>query len=183
MSKLLSLNLSFKTLFIIFLVIFGLQSVSASDRVLIYADTTLPQVFLIGEFESEYEAAIEEYSTLLLTACEMDMELAYSKWVSMLEEIEIASENYGLDLKGVKIWLNVFWEPNGSISHLAYYLKPISRNVDLEELESFFVEFIQSYRFPLGPGEKFSHFGTASFPVFAKIMQPDKTQGNVTNGQ
>ena len=165
-------------------ILFGLlvQGISATERVLIEADTTLPKVFLIGEHEVAYEAVIEEHSTLLFSACDMDMELAYSKWVSMLEEMELASESYGLDLKGLKIWLNVFWEKDGRISHLAYYLKPISRNIELEKLEQFFSEFIATYRFPLVADQKYSHYGTASFPVFAKVLS-NGSQGNITNGQ
>ena len=164
---------------------FGLivQGVSANEMFLIEADTSLPRVFLIGEHEDAYESAIAEHATLLFSACEMDMELAYSKWVSMLEEMELASESYGLDLKGLKIWLNVFWEKDGSISHLAYYLKPISRNIEVEKLEEFFTEFIATYRFPLVADEKYSHYGTASFPVFAKVLPSSGSQGNITNGQ
>lgn len=160
-----------------------LTMANASEIYKIEADTVLPKVFLIGEFEAEYEALIQRHPTLLFSACEMDMELAYSKWVSMLEEIELASEDFGLDLKGVKIWLNVFWEKDGSISNLAYFLKPVSRNVDLEELDLFFADFIASYRFPMIYDKKYSHYGTASFPVFAKVIQEDTSQGKVTKGQ
>lgn len=148
------------------------------------ADTILPTVFLIGEFENQYAEAIQSYETLLLTACENDMDEAYSKWVSMLEEMEAYSEEINFDLKGLKVWFNIFWEPNGNISHLAYYLKPVSKNIDLEELNAFFKSFINNYRFPLVFDKKYSHYGTASFPVFARIIQPaSDDQGELSKGQ
>jgi len=147
-------------------------------------DTLLPPVFLIGEFETQYTEAIQVYETLLLSACDNDMDEAYSKWVSMLEEMEAYSEEIDFDLKGLKVWFNIFWEPNGQISHLAYYLKPVSKNLDLEELNAFFKSFIKNYRFPLVYNKKYSHYGTASFPVFARIMQTAPAdQKDLSNGQ
>lgn len=163
---------------ILFILIGGFSQLSAfsSDANLIHGDTLLPPVFLIGEYETQYSEAIEAYETLLLTVCENDMVEAYSKWVSMLEEMEAYSEEVDFDLKGLKVWFTVFWEPNGTISHLAYYLKTVSKNMDHEELNAFFKSFISNYRFPLVHSERYSHHGTASFPVFARVLE--KTPSN-----
>ena len=173
---------------LLFILIGGFTQLSAIDSVtnyeLLKADTTLPTVFLIGEYETQYTEAIQSYETLLITACENDMELAYSKWVSMLEEMEAYSDEIDYDLKGLKVWINIFWEPDGTISHLGYYLKTVSKNIDVEELSAFFKSFINNYRFPMAYDKKYSHFGTASFPVFARIMEKaPEGQGELSKGQ
>ncbi len=129
-------------------------------------DTILPPVFLIGEFENQYNELIVDYETLLFTVCDFDMDAAFSKWQSMLRGIDTFAERNDVDLDGVKIWLNVFMEPGGEISHLAYYLKPMSKNIDDAILKALFKEFIKDYRFPLLAKSTYSHYGTASFPVF-----------------
>lgn len=171
---------------ILFLIIGSFTQLSAytSQPATIQVDTILPTVFLIGEYENQYFEAIQDYETLLLTACENDMDEAYSKWVSMLEEMEAYSNEINFDLKGLKVWFNIFWEPNGTISHLAYYLKPVSKNLDTAELNAFFKSFINNYRFPLIHDKRYSHYGTASFPVFARVMDKGPgAQGELSKGQ
>lgn len=128
-------------------------------------DTILPPVFLIGEYENQYNELINEYETLLFTVCNFDMDAAFSKWQSMLKEMNAFAVANDVSLDGVKVWLNVFFEANGEISHLAYYLKPMSINIDDSEINALFKEFIKTYRFPLLSKTNYSHYGTASFPV------------------
>ncbi len=147
-------------------------------------DTILPPVFLIGEYENQYNDIIEDYSTLLFAVCEYDMDVAFSKWQSMLKEMNGFAERNDMDLDGVKVWLNVFMEPNGEISHLGYYLKPMSKNIDTAELNAFFKEFIKDYRFPLLSKSTYSHYGTASFPVYPiRSSTPPSGSGQLSTGQ
>lgn len=143
------------------------------------ADTLAPKVFMIGEHERQYEHLMGEYSMLLLTACDNDMNFAFNKWQGMLAAMESHAESIDYDLKGVKLWLNVFWEEGGGIKHIAYYLKPTSRNVDTEKLTMFFISFVNNYTFPLMVGENFSHYGMAAFPTFYKkeIEEPARSEG------
>ncbi len=152
-----------------------LQAASISPKpLLIQADTILPKVFLIGDYESQYEQALIEHETLLLTACEFSMDLAYDKWMSMLREMEAYANDINFDLKGTKLWLNVFWEKDGTLKHVAYYLKPISRNIDTAELSAFFSSFMNNYTFPLVTDKRYSHYGSASFPLFPVRIEEDK---------
>ena len=168
------------------LVFMSIQSLMAMDNATLRmdSDTILPPVFLIGEYENQYNELIEDYETLLFTVCEFDMDVAFSKWQSMLKEMNSFAERNGVDLDGVKVWLNVFMEPSGEISHLAYYLKPMSKNIDAAELNAFFKEFIKDYRFPLLSKTTYSHYGTASFPVFPirKKSEPSGS-GQLSTGQ
>lgn len=133
-----------------------------------YADLELPKVFLIGEYIEEFDLASAEYKLQLLEACEQDMHRAYFKWLSMLQEMENYADALEFDIKGVKMWIKVFWSPEGDIDHIAYYLKPNSKNVNVDELTAFFSSFIKQYKFPLTTDAKFSNYGSASFPVVSK---------------
>jgi len=126
----------------------------------------LPAIFQIGEFEDQFEALSFEYETSLLSACDDNMDLAFTKWQSLLKAMEEFGDLNGVDLKGVKMWINVFWDENGKIDHIAYFLKPQSKNVEQKYISALFLEFSKTYQMPLTYPGKFSHHGIASFPVF-----------------
>ncbi len=130
----------------------------------------LPVVFIIGEHEAEFNSLSLEHETLLLTACNDDMDFAYDKWLAMLKEMEAYSNIKNFDLKGVKMWINIFWEKDGTISNIAYYLKPQSRNIDTRYLTAFLTQFAREHRFSLVYDEKYSHYGTANFPVLPRRL-------------
>ncbi len=131
-------------------------------------EVNLPKVFLIGDFADEFEEVSKEYKTQLLEVCEYDMSRAYFKWLVMLQEMEDMAESIDFDIKGVKMWLKVFWNEDGTIAHLAYFLKPRSRNINKDELTAFLYTFVDQYSFPLEAEQKFSHYGNASFPVVGR---------------
>lgn len=135
-----------------------------------YQGSQLPKVFLIGEYSEEFEAMSAEYKENLMGICEYDMELAYKKWVSMLQEMETYADRIKYDIKGVKIWLKVFIEPDGTVKHIAYYLKPRSRNVDVEELTAFLSSFMSNYKFPLVGKSRYTHYGSAAFPTIPQAV-------------
>lgn len=149
------------------LLCFGFASASTSTGMMMKPDTILPKSFLLGDHEKQFEKLTMQYETLLLTATDNNMNLAFEKWVEMITEMEEYSESIGYDLKGVKMWMNIFWEPDGSIAHIAFFLKPNSRNVDVQELKAFFSSFARHYTFPLVYKTKYSHYGSASFPTFS----------------
>jgi hypothetical protein len=128
-------------------------------------DNDLPKVFLIGEYPEQFELASEEYRLQLLDACEHDMKAAFDKWVGMLQAMEDFAELVEFDIKSVKMWIKVFWAEDGQIDHIAFYLKPNSKNVDVNQLTAFFQTFMNNYKFPLEAVDKYSHYGSASFPT------------------
>ncbi len=144
----------------------AVSAVKADNTVVV---DTLPPVFLIGEHEFEYESKVKECDKLLLEVCQDSMQLAYKHWLLMLHDMEIYAEAEGFDIKGIKIWLNVFWDENGSIDKIVYYPKPNSRNADFDELTIFLKKFVTRYKFPLNYESCFSHYGSATFPTFAKL--------------
>ena len=128
----------------------------------------LPLVFVLGENAEQYDAMTEQYTNMLLDECKGNMQSAYTKWMSMLKEMEAYAEEINYNLDGVQIWMNVFWNKNGSIKHIAYYLKPESKVVPLDELTAFIKTFAQQYKFPLLSNKKYVHYGHAFFPTTPK---------------
>jgi hypothetical protein len=143
-----------------------LGSIQVSARnIPVALDSVAPKVFVIGDYESDFERFTEEYQTSLISVCKSDMNFAFSEWVMMMREMEKYADKIGYDLKGTQMWVNVFWNKKGKIDYIAYYLKPKSRNLKKEEIESFLTNFVSFYQFPLIANSKFSHYGAISFPI------------------
>jgi len=132
-------------------------------------DIEMPSVFLIGEYDNAFEQLGPECKDILLSVCEDSMEKAYTNWISMLSEIQQFAEEKEYDINGIKIWMNTYWNPDGTIKHIVYYPKPNSRNTDFDALTVFLGEFIEDHRLPLTHTSCFSHYGSASFPVYRKV--------------
>lgn len=126
------------------------------------------RVFIIGEEEKRYESIIQQYSTMLFQVCDNSMEDAYDHWNNMLRDMESFAQKSNVDLKGIKIWMNVFWNNDGRIDYIVYHPKPNSKNMNYQELTQFFNSFMSQYQLPLKASKKFSHYGSASFPLFNK---------------
>ena len=127
---------------------------------------SLPKVFQLGDYESQFEKLSVAHQTSLLTATDDDFNAMFEAWSSMLKEMQAHSQIVNYDLNGIKMWLNVFWDKNGKIEHIAFFLKPNSKNVDRVELGAFLTDFMNHYTFPVTAKDKFSHYSGASFPLF-----------------
>jgi hypothetical protein len=125
---------------------------------------TLPVVFLLGEYDQQYEEIMPEYSTLL-EACDGNMHLAFGKLMSMMREMEAYASLSGYDLKGINTWMHFFWNKDGSIGHIGFYLKPNSKNVNTDGLKTFLDGFARQYKMPLTADKQFAHYSSFSFPV------------------
>ncbi|MGE5354738.1 MAG: hypothetical protein ACM3PT_00725 [Deltaproteobacteria bacterium] len=128
-----------------------------------------PKIFYIGQNEKEYSQIIKNYPESLLTVSKDSIDLAYLNWMYVLQDIEVFARKEKFDLNGLKIWLNVFWNKNGKIDAISFYPKPNSRNMEFENLVSFFKEFARQYNPRLKYKANFSHFGSAKFPSFAEM--------------
>lgn len=135
----------------------------------------IPTVFQTGTFESEYEQLVTSHSEMLLSVCDNSMDKAYLHWTDMLRDIEKLAEEKGYDIKGVKIWINAFWNKDGGIDHLVFYPKPTSKNIDYKELELFLGEIASQLHIDQYAEKGFSHYGSASFPIYHRF---NKTEGN-----
>lgn len=137
-------------------------------------DTILPRVFQIGDYEAVYDILLKESEVVLLSACDDNMTAAFDKWKQMLEAIEDYSDEVDYNLYGVKLWVNVFFNKDGSVQHFAYYFKPVSKFIDTKEFNRFMESFLKNYRIPFQYHEQFSHYGTAAFPVVPRVLPRKK---------
>jgi hypothetical protein len=122
-----------------------------------------PAVFVLGEYENEVEKLSGNYITLL-QACNNDLNAAFGKLQSMIAELEAYANITGFNLKDVKCWMHFFWNKDGKINHIGFYLKPNSRNIDIQSMRSFLASFTMQYRFPLTSNADYSHYFSVSFP-------------------
>ncbi len=130
---------------------------------------SLPTVFALGQFDGEpFESLKAGYQTQLLTVCRNDMEMAYYLWVHVLKHIETESVKTGFNMDGVKLWLYIFWNKDGTIKNMAFYPKPNSKNIKNEDMAAFLAAFCKTYKFPMGAATNFSHYSTANFPVLVE---------------
>jgi len=126
---------------------------------------SLPKVFVLGEETADYEKIAPEYKSLL-EACDNDMEAAFKKWLSMLLEMETYAKKIDFDIKGVKLWMQVYWDKSGAIEHIGFYLRPTSKNVEVADISAFFTSFMNHYSFPLTSDFKYAHYTSVSFPIY-----------------
>jgi len=133
-------------------------------------DTQIASVFYIGENEKGYEKLVQSYDKLLFTVCDNNMDQAFEYWSILLKDIEEYALKSNLDLKGVKLWLNVFWAKNGKIDYIVFYPKPNSKNLDYDTVQDILKRFVDVYQSPIKYSTKFSHYGSAAFPVFSKSI-------------
>ena len=138
---------------------------------------SLPLVFALGQYDgAPFEKLKSEHETQLLTVCRGDMEMAYYLWIHVLKHIETQGTKTGFDLDGVKLWLYIFWNKDGSIRNIAFFPKPNSKNFKTEDMTAFLTNFCKIYKFPLAGDVNFSHYSTANFPV---LVEKEKTATSV----
>ena len=131
----------------------------------------IPIAFVINQHPTTFEALNKKYSTLLLSACEEDMNKAFGTWKDLLHEISLFALNKNVDINGVKMWVKVFWSKDGQIKHIAYDLRPESKSVDRNELTNMLEEFVNSYKNSLTSNtSNFSHYGSVSYPIHSTIV-------------
>jgi len=123
-------------------------------------------VKMIGDDEVLQSELNIECADILVQINGMTMRSAYTVWLSMLSDLEAFAKKMEYDINGVKLWLNVYWHPDGSIRQIIFYPKPNSRNIDFKQLANLINSYAQSYNLPVTHSQCFSHYGSASFPTF-----------------
>ena len=129
--------------------------------------STWPRVFVLGENERMLDHLFTEHSGSLLEVCDNNMEKAYKHWLNMLKKMEDYATEIDFDLKGIKLWIHVFFNSDGTIKHTGYYLRPKSRNMQPEDLYAFFSSFMRHHRMPVQAETPFRHYTSVSFPLFS----------------
>jgi len=138
----------------------------------------LPEVFLIGEYEDHYLELSQQHPAVFMSVFKNDIDQAYKGWSEFLMDVEDYATDLNFDIKGVKLWINLYFNPDGTIAHLAFFPKPNSRNIPQEHLVAFFKSFVRQYQFPEQANEGFQHSAGASFPTFFNRTTPVTARGN-----
>jgi len=125
-----------------------------------------PMVSLLGEDETMLTDLLNSHGTILLDVCGNDMEIAYAQWMDLLGAMEDYSKEIEYDIRGVKMYLHVFWNSDGSIKYISFFPKANSRNVPIAELRAFFKGFVKNYKMDIESESGFNHYASGSFPVF-----------------
>lgn len=138
----------------------------------------VPEVFLIGQYEDQYLLLAQEYTQPFLDVYNNDIDLAFKAWSELMMDVEDYAADLSFDLKGVKLWLNIWFHADGTVGHLAYFPKPNSRNVPEEQLTAFFKSFVRQYHLPKSSDKAFQHSASASFPTFFHRTVPVTVKSN-----
>ena len=126
------------------------------------------KVFLLGSEEQRYEQLTSGYSQTLLEATGGDITQAFEGWLDMQQAIDAYALTQNYDLNGVRLWLHVFWAPNGDIDQIGFLLRPDSRLVEENEIKALLAGFIGQYRLPVQSSQKFNHYTGATFPTLSQ---------------
>jgi hypothetical protein len=135
--------------------------------------TQLATVMMIGENGEEAEKLNLSHKQLL-DMCHQDMYQAYDKWLNFLADIEAFASATNTDLKGIKMWLQVYWRKDGSISHIMFFPKPGSKEVESDNLKFFFQQFVVGYKMQIAATTAYTHYGSAAFPMQTRHLQVSK---------
>lgn len=137
-----------------------------------------PQVFLVGQYEDQYLLLSEQFPKPFLEVYNNDIDLAFKGWSELLMDMEDYAAELQFDMKGVKLWLNIWFNTDGTVAHLAYFPKPNSRNIPEEQLTAFFRTFVKQYHFKDKSAQGFQHSASASFPTFFHRTVPETARSN-----
>ncbi len=81
-------------------------------------------------------------------------------------DMEDYAAELNFDIKGTRLWINLYFNADGTIEHLAFFPKPNSRNVPVEHLTAFFKNFVGQYQLQVKAEKPFQHSASAGFPTF-----------------
>ncbi len=138
----------------------------AASTDMVQNGSILPRVFLLGDFDgTPFEQLKSNYENTLFSACHNDAETAYFCWMHLLKHLESFAQQRNYDINGVKMWLYVFWNKDGTVAHIAYYLKPNSKFVKTDVLTNLLKSFSETYKLPLTSDKNYSNYNSAAFPV------------------
>lgn len=126
----------------------------------------LPKVFSLSDDQAVLEQLSLLYLKGLIEVCNDDTDIAYNKWNGMMLALETYADKQNVNIKGVKMWIKVYWAADGTVDHIGYSLKPNSRNVKLAEFNALLKTFLDTYKLQQTADVRFTNSGSVSFPIF-----------------
>jgi len=136
--------------------------------------TAYPKAFVIGEHSATFETLNDLYNNQLLTVCDNDLKKAYRQWKRVLSDIDRYAQINGFKLKGVKMWVKIYWSESGQIEHIAYDLKRQSKKINKKKFTKLLTKYIESKPEPFMVGvSNFSHYGSVNYPIHSASIYAD----------
>lgn len=129
------------------------------------ANKALPKVINVAQNSAVLEELSNQYQSSLFSASDADFVATVKNWRGFLLSIEQYSESIDFDIKGVKVWLKVFWAKDGNIDYIAYALSDRSINIDVVEWEAFLRSFMLNNKMALQHTRSFTYDGRIMFPL------------------
>ena len=131
-----------------------------------WCQNDVTRCFQIGENQDQFLLLAQNHPSTLLDVYDNSMTNSYKAFTDVMKSLEKYADNKGLDLKGLKLWVNVYWDKSGEITHITYYPKPNSKNLDYKQVTKLFDEFIADAPLSKTYHENYIHNGSIAFPVF-----------------
>ncbi len=128
-------------------------------------DTSLPPVINVAKNSTALDELSNNYQSSLFSASKADFMETGHNWRKLLLSMEQYADKIDFDIKGVKVWIKVFWDKEGNVEHIAYALSDRSINIDLVEWEAFLRSFIRNNKLPLQHSRSFTYDGRVMFPL------------------
>jgi hypothetical protein len=133
---------------------------------LVAQKSDFPKVVDVAQHSEILEDLSTNYKSSLFSASGADFIKTTKNWQHTLVGLEKYAEEINFDLKGIKIWIKVFFAKDGNIDHITYILAENSINIDSIELEAFFRSFMRNYKLPESHEQKFSYDARVQFPLY-----------------
>jgi len=131
-----------------------------------WAQTAFPKVINISNNSKVIEELSSVYKHSLFLASENDFVKTMENWKRALTDMEQYANEIDFDLKGVQMWMKIYWAKDGNIDHITYYLLDKSINIDTKELEAFLSSYIKNKKLPIKYEHKFSYDSRVVFPLY-----------------
>lgn len=124
-----------------------------------------PKVFEIEQYKDHYDTFLAQSEVMLLVVCENNLAITYQLWNEMLADLEKFSSDRGLDLAGVRMFIRVIWNSDGSIKHFAFQSRGNSKVIDKTIFAKITEDFCTYYQLPKSHSSSFFHYGSVNFPI------------------
>lgn len=148
--------------------LFGLLLSCLLSIATIKAQQPLPKVINVAQNSAVLDKLSTQYQSSLFSASDTNFVTTINNWRNFLLSMEQYSETIDFDIKGIKVWLKVFWAKDGNIDHIAYILSDRSINIDLVEWEAFLRSFMRNNKLAIKHKRSFTYDGRLMFPLSYK---------------
>lgn len=130
---------------------------------------------MIGQQQALESVLNQEYNYSIVSVFNENPQTAFAEWATMLLRMDdLCVQNSDLDIRGVKAYATFYWSRTGELKYVGYALKSYSRYIKHEDMERYFLRFMDNYRLPVPKQnkQKFQHSFTLTLPYPRELSSP-----------